>query len=78
MLCWKLIIFGQQNTLGKKSTFLYSYIDLNDFYMIDLIYSYIDLNVDFLHWFKQKCFLSDLIGSNENVQAVELKCFAGG
>lgn len=46
--------------------------------MIDLIYSYIDLNIDFLHWFKQKCFLLDLIDSNENIQAVVLKCFSGG
>lgn len=46
--------------------------------MIGLMYSYIDLNIDFLHWFKQNCFLSDLIGSNENIQAVVSKSFAGG
>lgn len=46
--------------------------------MIGLIYSYIDLNIDFFHWFKHNCFLSDLIGSNENTWAVVSKGFAGG
>lgn len=45
--------------------------------MIDFIYSYIDSIIDFLYWFKQKCFLSGLIGSNENTEAVVLKCIAG-
>lgn len=47
MLCWKLIIFGHQHILGKKWTFLYFYIDLNNWFF----YDWFDI---FLHRFKHR------------------------